>query len=104
MQGRPSAWSGSNYLQLKKPQLEKTVFKGEIDVTEFYRQALAAKAFPGQRGLWVDRWVGFEGDVPEFQNPNELHGIDWAFFIFESHGPLKVISEVRELDVVIVEH
>lgn len=100
-QGQPSAWQGTNYLELEKPELEETIFKGEIDVTEFYRQAIAAKAFPGQRGLWVDRWVGFEGDVPEFQNPNEVHGIDWAFFIFESHGPLKVVAEVHQLDVVI---
>ncbi|MGB0419499.1 MAG: hypothetical protein ACPGF8_07900, partial [Opitutales bacterium] len=102
-QGQSSAWQGTNYLELKKPELEKTVFKGEIDVTEFYRQAIAAKAFPGQRGLWVDRWVGFEGDVPHFQNPDEAHGIDWAFFIFESHGPLKVVAEVHQLDVVIAD-
>ena len=102
-QGQPSAWQGSDYLELEEPELEETVFKGEIDVTEFYRQAIAAKAFPGQRGLWVNRWVGFEGDVPEFQNSDEEHGIDWAFFIFESHGPLKVAAQVRKLDVVIVD-
>lgn len=102
-QGRPSAWRGSDYIQLEQPELAKTVFAGEIDVTEFYRQAIAAKAFPGQRGLWVDRWVGFEGDVPDFQNPDEQHGIDWAFFIFESHGPLKVVAEVRQLAVVLVD-
>jgi hypothetical protein len=101
--GGKSSWSGSDYLELKKPQLEQTVFKGEIDVTEFYRQALAAKAFPGQRGFWVNRWVGFEGDAPEYRNPDEQHGIEWAFFIFESHGPLKVEAEVRQLDVVIAE-
>jgi hypothetical protein len=101
--GGKSSWSGSDYLELKKPQLEQTVFKGEIDVTEFYRQALAAKAFPGQRGFWVNRWVGFEGDAPEYRNPDEQHGIEWAFFIFESHGPLNVEAEVRQLDVVIVE-
>jgi hypothetical protein len=101
--GGKSSWSGSDYLELKKPQLEQTVFKGEIDVTEFYRQALAAKAFPGQRGFWVNRWVGFEGDAPEYRNPDEQHGIEWAFFIFESHGPLKVEAEVRQFDVVIVE-
>jgi hypothetical protein len=100
-QGQPSAWQGSDYLELEEPELEETVFKGEIDVTEFYRQAIAAKAFPGQRGLWVNRWVGFEGDVPDFQNPDEAHGIDWAFFIFESHGPLKVVAQVRQLEVVI---
>lgn len=101
--GGEAAWSGSDYLELKRPELKKTVFRGEIDVTGFYRQALAAKAFPGQRGYWVDRWVGFEGDAPEFRNPDEEHGIEWAFFIFESHGPLKTIAEVRKLDVVIVE-
>lgn len=102
-QGAPSAWQGSPYLELKAPELKKTVFKGEIDVTEFYRQAIAAKAFPGQRGFWSHRWLGFEGDVPEFQNPDEAHGIDWAFFIFESHGPLKVVAQVRQLDVVIAD-
>lgn len=101
--GGKSSWSGSDYLELKTPQLEETVFRGEIDVTEFYRQAIAAKAFPGQRGFWVNRWVGFEGDAPEFRNPDEEHGIEWAFFIFESHGPLKVEAEVRQLDVVIAE-
>ena len=102
-QGQSSAWQGSDYLDLEEPELDKTVFKGEIDVTEFYRQAIAAKAFPGQRGLWVNRWVGFEGDVADFQNPDEAHGIDWAFFIFESHGPLKVVAQVRKLDVVIAD-
>lgn len=97
-----SAWRGTDYLALKKPELEKTVFKGEIDITEFYRQAIAAQAFPGQRGLWVNRWVGFEGDGPD-ANPDEEHGIEWAFFIFESHGPIKTLAEVRQLDVVIVE-
>ena len=97
-----SAWSGTDYLELKEPALKKTVFKGEIDVTEFYRQAIEAKAFPGQRGLWVNRWVGFEGDGPD-ANPGEEHGIEWAFFIFESHGPIKTVAEVRKLDVVITE-
>ena len=101
--GKKSSWHGTDYLKLKKPELKKTVFKGEVDVTEFYRQAIAAKAFPGQRGMWVNRWVGFEGDAPEFQNPDEEHGIDWAFFIFESHGPIKTVAEVRQLDVVITQ-
>ena len=101
--GGESAWSGTDYLELQRPELKKTVFKGEIDVTEFYRQSLAANAFPGQRGLWVDEWVGFEGDSPEFRDPDEEHGIEWAFFIFESHGPLKTVAEVRKLDVVIAE-
>lgn len=97
-----ASWHGTGYMELKKPELKKTVFQGEIDITCFYRQALAAGAFPGQRGYWVDRWVGFEGDAPEFRNPNEQHGVEWAFFIFENHGPLKVTAEVRRLDVVIV--
>jgi hypothetical protein len=101
--GGKSSWRGTDYLALQKPELEQTVFKGEIDVTKFYRQSIAAKAFPGQRGFWVDRWVGFEGDVPEFKNPDEEHGVEWAFFIFESHGPLKTVAEVRKLEVVIVE-
>jgi hypothetical protein len=98
--GGTSAWSGTDYLELQRPELKKTVFKGEIDVTEFYRQSLAAKAFPGQRGFWVDKWVGFEGDVPEFRDPDEEHGIEWAFFIFESHGPIKTVAEIRRLDLV----
>lgn len=101
--GGKSAWRGSDYLELQRPELKKTVFKGEIDITKFYRQAMDAQAFPGQRGLWVNRWVGFEGDVAEFRDPDEEHGIEWAFFIFESHGPLKTVAEVRKLDVVIVE-
>ena len=103
LQGASPAWKGTDYRELTEPSLERTVFKGEIDVTEFYRQAIAAQVFPGQRGFWVKRWVGFEGDVPEFQNSDEEHGIDWAFFIFESHGPLKVTAQVRKLDVVIVD-
>ena len=103
LQGQASAWQGSDYLELTEPELELTVFHGEIDVTEFYQQAIAAKAFPGQRGWWVDRWVGFEGDAPEYQNPAEEHGIDWAFFIFESHGPLNVKAQVRQLEVVIAD-
>ncbi|MBT3193325.1 MAG: hypothetical protein HN341_12290 [Verrucomicrobia bacterium] len=98
--GGKSAWSGTDYLELQRPELKKTVFKGEIDVTEFYRQSLAANAFPGQRGLWVDQWVGFEGDAPESRDPDEEHGIEWAFFIFESHGPIKTVAEVRRLDLV----
>lgn len=101
--GGVSLWQGTDYLELKKPELDKTVFKGEIDVTRFYRQSLAAGFFPGQRGYWVNRWVGFEGDVPELRNPDEKHGVEWAFFIFENHGPLKVVAEIHELDVVIIE-
>jgi len=101
--GGKSAWSGTDYLELQRPELKKTVFKGEIDVTEFYRQSLAASAFPGQRGQWVSQWVGFEGDAPDSRDPDEEHGIEWAFFIFESHGPLKTVAEVRRLDVVIAE-
>lgn len=100
----PSAWtSDTDYLELKEPALPETVFKGEIDITRFYHQALRAGFFPGQRGYWVNRWVGFEGDAPEYRNPEEKHGIEWAFLIFESHGPLKAVAEVRKLDVVITE-
>jgi hypothetical protein len=103
-QGGASAWKSEDpYLEMEKPELRRRVFKGEIDVTEFYRQALASKVFPGQRGYWVSQWVGFEGDDPEQFNPDERHGVEWAFFIFENHGPLKVEAEVRQLDVVIVE-
>tara|TARA_B110000003_G_scaffold272070_1_gene307279 strand:- start:1805 stop:2317 length:513 start_codon:yes stop_codon:yes gene_type:complete len=101
-QGWASAWKSSDYIQLKQPKLAKTVFEGEIDVSEFYWQAIAAKAFTGQRGFWVDRWARFDGGVPDFQNPDERHGIDWAFFIFESHGHLKVVTEVSQLGVVLV--
>ena len=103
-QDEASAWkSGDPYLEMERPELSQKVFKGEIDVTKFYRQAIATKAFPGQRGFWVRQWVGFEGDVEDQRNPDERHGVEWAFFIFENHGPLKVEAEVRQLDVVISE-
>jgi len=103
-QGEVPAWTSDvPYLEMEKPELRQKVFKGEIDITRFHRQAINTKAFPGQRGFWVRQWVGFEGDVAEQRNPAERHGIEWAFFIFENHGPLKVEAEVRELDVVIIE-
>ena len=96
--GEPSAWkSDDKYIEMEAPALERTVFEGEIDITKFYRQSLKGKYFPGQRGYWVKRWVGFEGD--ETAAPEE-HGIEWAFLIFENHGPLKVTTEVMQFDIV----
>lgn len=103
-QGEGSAWTSDDpYLEMKKPELKQKVFKGEIDVTRLYRQMINAKFFPGQRGFWVNEWVGFEGDVAEQRDPDERHGVEWAFFIFENHGPLTVVAEVRQLDVVVIE-
>jgi hypothetical protein len=98
--GDTSSWlSDNDYLELKEPKLRKRTFTGSIDITKFYHQALKSKFFPGQRGYWVNRWVGFEGDHPPFKNPAEEHGIEWAFLIAESHGPLRFEMEVEEFDV-----
>jgi len=100
--GEPSAWtSNSPYIEMESPSLERTVFEGEIDLTAFYRQSLKGKYFPGQRGYWVKQWVGFEGDAAD-AIPEE-HGVEWAFFIFENHGPLRVDAEIMEFDIVTVE-
>ncbi|MDD7985305.1 hypothetical protein PQO01_10105 [Lentisphaera marina] len=96
--GEGSAWkSKDNYIEMDAPSLERTIFEGEIDITKFYRQSLKGKYFPGQRGYWVKNWLGFEGN--ETAAPEE-HGVEWAFLIFENHGPLKVKTEVIQFDIV----
>jgi hypothetical protein len=69
---------------------QKRTLSGSIDITAFYKQALKLNYFPGQRGYWGDRWVGFCGDDPAFKDPSEQHGLEWLGLIFENHGPFKI--------------
>jgi uncharacterized protein (TIGR02996 family) len=90
---------------------------GLIDLTRFYALARANGFFPGQRGFWVDRWVGFEVTDHDFDptncnptcpanvrpagsyDPNEPHTVEWAGVIFEAHGPWNVNVHVHRLNV-----
>lgn len=91
---------GGDYVELEQPHLPVRRFFGRIDLTAFYVLARAHAFFPGQRGYWVDRWVGFEGDAPEFRNPKEQHGVEWVSVIFENHGPFRIEVDIRRLEVV----
>jgi hypothetical protein len=98
--GEASALSAADaYREPVTPELPKTRFRGEIDITQYYRQALRAKFFPGQRGYWVKEWVGFEGDIANLRNEAEPHGIEWGFLIFENHGPFRVEIELRRFEI-----
>lgn len=43
--------------------------------------------------------MGFEGNDPGLANPDERHGIEWAGFIFENHGPFKVKTKINKLNI-----
>ena len=70
-------------------------------MTNYYAMARKYKFFPGQRGYCGKRWVGFEGDVAEFVNPAEQHGLYWLGFIIENHGPFRVSAKIQRLNAYI---
>ena len=75
-------------------------FKGVIDITRFYQISRKLKCFTGQKGSRGEHsWVGFEGDDLKLANPDERHGIEWAGFIFENHGPFKVKAKINKLSI-----
>ena len=91
---------GDPYLAVPAAGLESKRFKGLIDITRFYQVSRKLECFTGQKGSrGDDSWVGFEGDDPKLANPDERHGIEWAGFIFENHGPFKVKTKVNKLNV-----
>lgn len=77
----------------------RAVLSGVLDVGAFYRQARNLDYFPGQRGYWGSRWVGFEGDASEFRNPAERHGLEWLGLIFENHGPFRLQIKAARLNL-----
>lgn len=80
---------------------QKQALSGILDMTAFYRQSLELGYFPGQRGYWGNRWVGFAGDDPAFVNRNEKHGVEWLGLIFENHGPFRLDLRASRLNLVL---
>lgn len=70
---------------------------GTVNLSKYYKLARELQFFPGQRSSWGNGWIGFDGDVAEFKNPSERHGIHWIGAIFEAHGPYKVRLKVKDL-------
>jgi hypothetical protein len=88
---------GGDYVEIPDGGMKKR-FEGIIDLTNYYVVSRQKQFFPGQRGFWVHKWVGFEGDDPQYRNPREEHGINWLGFIFENHGPFKVSVTIHRLN------
>lgn len=97
----PIVLEGGQYEHISDGGMHKRL-KGRIDLTRFYALARQRRIFPGQRGYAGGKWYGFEGDVPEFRDPDERHGIEWLGAIYEVHGPFKVRVTVNRLDAQIV--
>jgi len=98
----PVIVSGGEYVEIPDGGFKRN-FHGVIDLTAFYVLSRAHKFFPVQRGYWVNEWLGFEGDNPQFRNPDEQHGVSSIGIIFENHGPFKVAAKVNKLNVYVVD-
>ena len=79
---------------------QKRTLKGTIDITAYYQQSMKLKTFPGQKGYWGSRWVGFQGDVDDFNDENEQHGLEWLGLIFENHGPFRIDMTTSKFNLV----
>lgn len=91
--------SGGEYLDLEEPLDTEKRLAGVLDITEFYAASRATGVFPGQRGYWVDRWVGFDGEAEEYRNPGVVHGLQWAGIIVEASGAMRVELEIHRFDL-----